>query len=108
MAEGKTLAALAPLLLAHKENQGRAMESIKVRVESNLLPHFGGMALEEIQILYYVLARLKAGARPFEWTGSHGSCILTFRWPAVVQVDDRGLFQEGPHRSRDHDAPPIP
>ena len=49
VAKRKTLTALAPLFLAHKANQGRAMEPITVRVESNLLPHFGGMALEEIQ-----------------------------------------------------------
>ncbi len=48
VSEGKTLKDLAPLFLAHKENQGRAMEPITVRVEKNLLPHFGGKPLEEI------------------------------------------------------------
>ena len=48
VAEGKTLADLAPPFLAHKESQGRAVELIRLRVERNLLRHFGRMALEEI------------------------------------------------------------
>lgn len=48
VAEGKTLADLAPLFLAHKESQGRAMEPIRIRVERLLIPYFGRMALEEI------------------------------------------------------------
>jgi integrase len=46
--EGKTLADLAPVFLAHKANQGRAMEPIRIRVENNLVPYFGKLALEEI------------------------------------------------------------
>jgi len=49
VAEGKTLTNLAPLFLAHKENQGRAMEPIRVRVERNLLPVFGALPLEDIR-----------------------------------------------------------
>lgn len=48
VAEGKTLTDLAPLFLAHKENQGRAMEPIRFRVNSNLLPFFGARPLEDI------------------------------------------------------------
>jgi integrase len=48
VSEGKTLKDLAPLFLAHKTNQGRAMEPITVRVKSNLLPFFGALALEDI------------------------------------------------------------
>jgi len=48
VAEGKTLTDLAPLFLAHKENQGRAMEPIRVRVERNLLPVFRALPLEDI------------------------------------------------------------
>ena len=46
--EGKTLNDLAPLFLAHKANQGRAMEPIRFRVNSNLLPCFGTLPLEDI------------------------------------------------------------
>jgi len=42
VAEGRTLTNLAPLFLAHKENQGRAMEHIRARVERNLLPFSAG------------------------------------------------------------------
>lgn len=64
VAEGKTLADFAPLFLAHKENQGRAMEPIRVRVERCLVPHFGKMALEEIDATAldgYVQARKAEG-----------------------------------------------
>jgi len=64
VSEGKTLQDLAPLFLAHKENQGRAMEPIRVRVETNLAPYFGTLALDEIDaeaIDGYIQARKRGG-----------------------------------------------
>jgi integrase len=66
VAEGKTLKDLAPVFLQTKENQGRSMRPIRMRVESILLPALGARALESIDaeaIDEYIKARKAAGVQ---------------------------------------------